>query len=401
MNKSIDILIIGGGLIGATLLLALRGLGYSTVLVESKELDKLKPNDFDARSLALSLASQRILKTLGVWDALSPHASPIETIHVSNQGYFGTAKLEGKKNNPLGYVLEMEDLNQALYQTQQKEELLMGASLTALDCEHRTARVCTQSGELTLHPQLIVAADGAQSLVRRFCDLTAEIKSYEQEALVANIGIAKAHEACAYERFTADGPLALLPMQGKRMSLIWALPPDKAKQFLVDEVQCLKELQLAFGYRLGRFSKMGKRSLFPLKQVIMPEVIKWPFVFVGNAAHSLHPVAGQGFNLGLRDVATLAQCIAQWGLKKAMLDEYHQLRQRDQRVISGLTDGLISLYTSALPGMGYLRNLGLIAFDNISVFKHLLIRYSSGFGGLIPDLVCEMALNSGKCNESV
>ncbi len=179
------------------------------------------------------------------------------------------------------------------------------------------------------------------------------------------------------------------------MSLVWSLPLEKAKQLLeMDEVHFLKELQAAFGYRLGRFIKVGIRTTFPLKQVIMPKKTHWPVVFVGNAAHSLHPVAGQGFNLGLRDVAAVAQCIAEFGLTEDMLKEYLRLRHHDQQMIRLLTDGMISLFTSRLPGIGFLRNLGLMAFDQLPLLKNLLMRYMRGFGGIIPDLVCEIALSS-------
>ena len=161
----------------------------------------------------------------------------------------------------------------------------------------------------------------------------------------------------------------------------------------------MKELQNEFGYRLGRFSKAGKRFTYPLKQVLMPRPIKWPIVFIGNAAHTLHPVAGQGFNLGLRDVATLAQCIAKEGLKPSMLDSYIHLRQHDQYMITQLTDGLISLFTSRIPGMSLVRSIGLVALDNSALLKNTLARYTQGFGGVIPDLVCEIALDNGSVHD--
>lgn len=395
MDKSIDVLIIGGGLTGATLLLALQGLGFSTLLVESKPFHSTANPDFDARSLALSPASQRILNQLGVWDLVKKNTTAIETIHVSNQNYFGISRLAAKVNDPLGYVLEMQYLSQALYQLQNKSDLLIPATLKNLDQNNPLAIVSTQMGDLRIRPQLIVAADGAESAIRQACQLPVFIKNYQQQALVTNVALAKPHKHCAYERFTSHGPLALLPLQDNRMSLVWSLPPDEAQQILqMDDAQFLKELQRAFGYRLGRFIKTGARVAYPLKQVIMPTQTHWPLVFVGNAAHSLHPVAGQGFNLGLRDVATLAQCIAEFGLNEGMLNVYLQLRRHDQQAIRYLTDGMVSLFTSRLPGIGFLRNLSLLAFDQIPVLKNLLTNYMRGFGGIIPDLVCGIALSS-------
>lgn len=395
-DKQVDILIIGGGLTGATLMLALQGLGLRIALVEAKSFsDKVNP-DFDARSIALSPASKRILTMLGVWELLEDYVTAIETIHVSDQHCFGMSRLRGDSKNPLGYTVEMQHINQALNDLLNQDELLIPATLHSLDLENQLAVVNTKSGKLSISAQLIVAADGSDSTVRQLCHLPSQTKHYHQHAIVANIGLDKPHQYRAFERFTANGPLALLPMQDKRMSLVWAMSPQKVEQLMAySEKEFLQELQSAFGYRLGRFIKIGKRFSYPLKQVLMPQQIKWPVVFVGNAAHTLHPVAGQGFNLGLRDVATLAQCIAKQGLNVEMLTHYLHLRHHDQQVITRFTDGLIQLFTSKLPGVGLARNIGLIALDNIPALKSLLARYARGFGGFIPDLVCEIALDAG------
>lgn len=397
IKKEIDILVVGGGLTGATLMLALQGLGYSTLLVETKPFgDKIKP-DFDARTLALSPASCRILKMLGVWDLLKDFACAIDLIHVSTQNHFGASRLQGEQNAPLGYVVEMQHINQALHQLVPCEQIMAPATLQALDYEHHKATVLTASGEVEVSAGLIVAADGTHSAVRRFCALPTQIKKYEQLALVANIGLTKSHGQRAFERFTSQGPLALLPMHENRMSLVWALAPQEAEQLAsVTETDFLRQLQLAFGYRLGRFVKVGTRYTFPLQQVLMPTQTKWPVVFVGNAAHTLHPVAGQGFNLGLRDVATLAQCIAQDGLNAQMLEHYEALRAQDQKTIIQFTNGLLNLFTTNLPGFGVARGLGLIAFDHLPKLKNLLTRYARGFGGVIPDLVCEIPTKEKK-----
>lgn len=390
----VDILIIGGGLTGATLLLALQGLGFSTLLVETKPYSDRVSSDFDARSLALSPASRRILNRLGVWNILNDSATAIELIHVSEKDRFGVSRLRGNEQNPLGYVVEMQHINLALHQLLAKDQLMAPATVTSLDLANKIATVTTETGQVQIAAQLIVAADGAESAVRRFCNLSAKTKSYNQQAIVANVGLLKPHEHRAYERFTSHGPLALLPMQDNRMSLVWAMTPKKAEQLMnLNDADFLCQLQQAFGYRLGRLIKIGKRFSYPLKQVLMSQQTKWPVVFVGNAAHTLHPVAGQGFNLGLRDAATLAQCISKQGLNEGMLEKYLQLRRHDQQVITRFTDGLIQVFTSSLPGMGLVRNAGLIAFDNIPALKNILARYARGFGGFIPDLVCDIALS--------
>lgn len=401
-NREIDILIIGGGLIGATLMLALRDLGYSCLLVEHKLFeDKISP-DFDARSLALSPASVNILSMLGIWPLLKNHATPIHHIHVSDQYHFGSSRLHATPDNPLGYVIEMFYLNNIFHQLLNKEHILAPATLVHLDTNEQRATLRTPGGECLVKAQLIVAADGAESIVRSLSKLPARIKKYNQQAIVANIGLAKKHGHQAFERFTNDGPLAMLPLQEQKMSLVWAMQPTQCNELLAasDDV-FLNKLQKTFGYRLGRLVKVGARVSFPLQQVTMPQQIKWPLVFVGNAAHTLHPVAGQGFNLGLRDVAALAQSIVQHGLSQKMLEDYWQLRKDDQKNIIGFTDSLIKLFTSRIPGVALARNLGLIALDNSIFLKKYLSRHAQGYSGIIPDLVCQIPLKGRGSNGTI
>lgn len=393
-DKDVDILIIGGGLTGATLMLALAEKGYSTLLVDANRLSDKIHADFDARTLALSPASIRILEMLNVWPELQKNATPIDTIHVSDQYRFGAARLQSKPEMPLGYVVEMQYINRALHQLLNSQHLIAPARLLTLDKETNMATIATSADDITIQAKLIVAADGSDSAVRRLLGLSAKKKEYGQQAIVANIELARSHHYHAYERFTAAGPLALLPMTENRSSLVWALEPDEAKHLVtISEKEFLTILQRAFGYRLGRFVRVGQRVIFPLRQIIMPQQTLWPYVFVGNAAHTLHPVAGQGFNLGLRDVATLAQCIVQNGLNPAMLKHYASMRQHDQNMIVGLTDGLVNIFTSRFPGLPLARNLGLIAVDNLPFLKRSLAYYTRGFAGVTPDLVCGIALN--------
>ena len=384
-ERQVDILIVGGGLVGATLMLALADLGYSTLLVDAKPLTSRVHEDFDARTLALAPASIRILQTLAIWPLLQDYATAIKTIHVSERHCFGSAHLHGEELDPLGYVVEMQYINRALYHLLDPQHIIAPAELIALNYGEGRATVSTVSGDLNLHARLIIAADGADSSVRQLCGLPTQIKDYGQHAIVANIGLARSHQQHAYERFTSSGPLALLP----------ALPPADAERLLISsEPDFLNTLQYTFGYRLGRFVKVGQRTIYPLRQVIMSQQAIASVVFVGNAAHTLHPVAGQGFNLGLRDVATLAQCIAHAGLGPAMLQQYQQARRHDQVAITHFTDGLIKLFTSRAPGLAAMRSAGLIALDNSSILKNVLARYARGFAGVTPDLVCGIPLRS-------
>lgn len=399
-NKQIDVLIIGGGLVGAAFMLALSNSGVRPLLVDARGFDSQVCVDFDARSLALSPASERILSMLNVWPQLNAYANPIQTIHVSEQQRFGQTKLHHADKSPLGHVIEMQYISRALHEMLPSDQLMIPAKLTALNLSDRVATIEHDGQETQVKADLIVAADGAHSHVRQLCGLKPQIKDYKQHAVVANIGLNRSHKHWAYERFTSSGPLALLPMTGMRASLVWSLNSDDANKMVnkTDE-SFLQALQHAFGYRLGRFMRVGQRSIFPLRQVLMQKKAAWPVVFVGNAAHTLHPVAGQGFNLGLRDVALLAQCIVQDGLSPEMLNKYEAARQHDQNAITHLTNGLIELFANKTPGLGIARSIGLLALDNTSFMKKLLSRYASGYAGVVPDLVCGIPLQTKERNE--
>lgn len=393
VDRDIDILVVGGGLTGAALMLALADAGFSTLLVEAKPVSEHANAHFDARSLALSPASMRILQMLGVWPLLQDSVAAIDTIHVSEQYHFGSARLHGEEKNPLGHVVEMHHIDRALCQLLDQKRILAPAWVTAINSTAGTATITGPTGDTTVQARLIVAADGTHSSIRALCGLKTQIKDYAQHAIVANIGLARPHQQCAYERFTSTGPLAMLPLTGQRSSLVWAMPPNDAARLMdMPDSGFLNHLQRAFGYRLGRFTRAGQRMVYPLQQVLMPEQVCDKVVFVGNAAHTLHPVAGQGFNLGLRDIAMLAQCLVREGLGPEMLQTYQQSRRYDQTAITRFTNGLVELFTSQLPGMGLIRSAGMIAVDNSPVLKKLLARYARGYAGVIPDLVCGIQL---------
>lgn len=394
MDKSVDVLIIGGGLTGSALMLALKETKLNVLLVDTKPFNASSDVGFDARSLALSPASQRILEMLNIWPQLNAFASPINAIHISEQARFGRAYLQNEERTPLGYVVEMQHISRAFNDLLNHKHCLMPARIQSLNHEQGLVTLEHEGRLHNIKAQLIVAADGTHSQVRALCGLKAAMKDYQQKAIVANIGLHRAHQQVAYERFTKHGPLAMLPMIDNRAALVWSLPPFKADEMMcLDDRTFLSALQNAFGYRLGRLARIGTRSVFPLRQVLMTEKTIGSVVFVGNAAQTLHPVAGQGFNLGLRDVAILAQCIVQKGLDKAMLKAYVALRRHDQNAITRFTNGLVDLFTQqAIPGLGLARGLGLVAFDNYPPLKRLLSRYASGYAGVIPDLVCHIPL---------
>jgi 2-octaprenyl-6-methoxyphenol hydroxylase len=393
-DYQVDLVIIGGGLSGAALLRALAPTGLRILMIDSQDFFKPPETSKDGRSLTLSIASVRILQNLGLWSELAASAAPIHTIHVSEQGRFGTACLESPDRSPLGYVVPIQQLVKALYQGLDRQMVWAPATVTAFDPEQRVVTV--QMGEQILRIQatLFVAADGSHSSMRGLCHLPVRVKEYGQHALVTHVDLARVHQNIAYERFTASGPLALLPLAPKRMGVVWSLLPEVAQRMVqLDDPAFLQELVQVFGYRLGRFTAAGSRMTYPLRQMLMSDpVYADSVVFIGNAAHTLHPVAGQGFNLGLRDVAMLAQIIKHSELHDStLLTRYQQARRHDQTAIARLTDGLTMLYAHSGLGVRVARQVGLLVLDNNRLLKRILARYASGLSGVVPDLVCGMS----------
>ncbi|MGV3740211.1 MAG: FAD-dependent monooxygenase [Gammaproteobacteria bacterium] len=393
-DYQVDIVIIGGGLSGAALLLALIPTGLRVLMVDSQDLFKPQTNMSDARSLTLSIASMRILQSLNLWQEIAVKATAIHKIHVSEQNRFGTACLESPNQQPLGYVVPIQHLVHILYKNIARNTVLAPATVTAFDSEQRIVTIQKDNKQQTIQATLVVAADGSHSSMRNFCGLAVKIKEYDQYALVTHLNLARAHKNIAYERFTPSGPLALLPLEPKKMGLVWSLSLTEAEQLVTMEDDAfLQKLIQVFGYRLGRFVGVGNRITYPLRQMLMPQTVQGSVVFIGNAAHTLHPVAGQGFNLGLRDVAMLAQIIRQNDLSSpTLLNQYQQARMHDQTAIARFTDGLIALYRGNGLGIRTARQLGLLALDNNRLFKNIVARYASGLAGVVPDLVCGIPL---------
>ena len=382
MIKEVDILIVGGGLIGLTLLSGLTEQGYRVCLVDNKPLPSMQAKSFDGRSLALSPASATILQQFQCWSTLLPFITEITTIEVSEQGRFAKARLEASVSEPLGYVVEMAYLLANILSKIDMKNVCASAIVRDF-CVKQNQAIIEYAGEMqTIRAQLVIAADGADSSMRRFCHLSAHVKNHATLALVTNIGLQKPHQNQAFERFTPQGPMALLPLTQQRMALVWALDKNTAQYYQTCEAAVfLTHLQREFGYRLGRFNKVGLREVFPLRHIIMPNLVEDRVVFIGNAAHTLHPVAGQGFNLGLRDVAILVDCIQKRGFTPEMLASYEQLRKKDQAFISRCTEGLLTLFTASWPGLSCLRSAGLLVFDQCEYLKKTLIHYASGRAG--------------------
>jgi 2-octaprenyl-6-methoxyphenol hydroxylase len=405
-----DIAIVGGGMVGATLAVALAPLNLRVAVIEAVPQSSAAQPSFDERTTALSNGSRKILETLGVWGALSAPPTPIRKIHVSDQGRFGFARIDAAEQGlaAMGYVVPNRDLGQALWSRLQSPGPA-GSGLSVY-CPAEVARVITNDQSITLEmadgiktaidAKLVVAADGAQSAVRGAFGVDAEVRDYEQTAVITTVLPQRFHDYVAYERFTASGPLALLPLDGGRCTLVLTLSKDAAQAAMSwSDQEFLAEVQRRFGFRLGRFLKVGRRVPYPLALTRAERTSSGRCVIIGNAAQGLHPVAGMGFNLGLRDAASLAELIAERAGQAggdpgdpALLAQYDAWRAADRGGVIAFTDGLVRMFANPLSTVRRLRNLGLLAFDLLPPAKAALSRLSTGGGGRVPKLARGVAL---------
>ncbi|MGH8294587.1 MAG: 2-octaprenyl-6-methoxyphenyl hydroxylase [Steroidobacteraceae bacterium] len=394
----VDVAIIGGGLVGASLALGLAGTGVRVLLVESVAPDSAAQPSFDERTTALGNASRRIFQGLGIWEELSCEAAAIRAIHVSDAGRFGFARLKAEDHgiDAFGYVIPNRVIGTALWRrlgNASGVEVRVPAGIEDLDITTERAyfRVVTAAGvrEVT-SARLVIGADGAHSAVRAAAGIETGIEDYDQVAITATVTGDRAHDGTAYERFTPSGPVAVLPLRGGGYGTIWSCVPRRSAELLaLADDAYLGELQSRFGWRAGKFRRIGRRASYPLKLHRAASTAARRVVLIGNAAQALHPVAGQGFNLGLRDAALLAEVIAGGAGdvgSAERLRKFSDWRAADRRGVVRFTDGLVRLFGSRMPGVSLMRDLGLLAFDLAPPAKRALARVSLGFGGPTPRL---------------
>ncbi len=406
----VDVAIAGGGLVGASLALALAGLKLKVVLIESHPFGSVDQPSFDDRTTALSNGSRRIFEGIDVWPLLEREATPIRRIHISDQGRFAFARIDAAEQHlqALGFVVINRVMGAALWQRLQEEAVTLLAPARVVNSElkddHRELRCETGAdASVTIQAKLVIAADGAKSAVRESAGIGATTWDYQQHALVTNVFTQRFHDYVAYERFTPQGPLALLPMSEGRVGLVWTFSPEMAGQMRdLEDAAFLERLQTAFGFRLGRFTRVGVRHLYPLSLTRAEDHVAPRLAVVGNAAQALHPIAGQGFNLGLRDAASLAEVLAD-ALEASggvdcgdglLLERYRDWRAADRQKIVGFTDGLVRLFTQPLGAVKLARNLGLLAFDLLPAVKDAMSQLSLGAAGRIPRLARGARLRS-------
>ncbi|EHV9686444.1 2-octaprenyl-6-methoxyphenyl hydroxylase [Vibrio parahaemolyticus] len=387
--KQYDVVIAGGAMAGATLALAIEHLSQGALRVAVVEPFKAQSDQhpgFDSRSIALSYGTVNLLRHLELWSAIEPFTTPIEHIHVSDRSHAGMTDITKHDVGveALGYVVELADVGR-VYQ-----ELLTHSTAIDLYCPDSAKHITrTQenvtielaSGEL-LNAKLLVAADGAVSQCCQQIGLELSEHDFDQVAVIANIVTQEPHQGRAFERFTENGPVALLPMSDNRMSLVWCLRPDEAQIVMeLSESEFLERLQQDFGWRLGAMQKVGLRASYPLLLRHRKQNISHRFAIVGNAAQTLHPIAGQGFNLGIRDVVTLAEELVKQGEDVGRyqgLIRFSQRREADRNETIWLTSSLVHVFSNDLLAMRIGRHTALAAMDNLSIFKQPLLRHTLG-----------------------
>lgn len=413
MNSETRIIIVGGGMVGASLAVALastcRAHALRIDVVESFDLlgaASLSAADaasyqpsFDARSTALSYGSKCVYESLGLWETFAKHAEPIRQIHVSEKGRFGSTHMTAEQEglSALGYVTDNRWLGSVLLQSMLELDsvtLHCPTSLDSVSLLDSSVSVVLSSeakSDVSLQADLLIIADGMRSATCDSLGIEFSELAYNKVGLVTNVESQQAHQGRAFERFTPNGPLALLPMcnqavgASKLNSVVWTMDPEPAEQLIAaDDDAFLQALQDEFGYRLGRLEKVGQRFNYPLALVTADEQIRNRVLVMGNAAHALHPVAGQGFNLALRGVARLAARVAS-GLEQGespgsltVLSDYLSKREDDQFNTIRFSHLAATIFTSADPAIGLARDLSLLGLDVLPTLKSLFVQQAAG-----------------------
>ncbi|MEM5537153.1 2-octaprenyl-6-methoxyphenyl hydroxylase [Neptuniibacter pectenicola] len=414
MKQHYDIVIIGGGMVGASLACALLpmsdALDLNIAVIESvalptHDVEEYQPS-YDARSTALAYGSRSIYEAMGVWTRLKAHVSPISDIHVSDKGHFGVTRLNAKKEgvSALGYVVENQWLGHVLLDHLQQAaspriDFICPASVTAVESRADSMGVTVEyQGEHTeLSCELVVMADGGRSPLRASMGISYSETTYDQHAIVVNVSTDQPHNGVAYERFTDSGPMALLPLEDKggspRSALVWTVPNDLIDEVLgLDDQAFIARFHERFGYRAGNVIHVGQRFSYPLKLTVADEQVRRGLVVLGNAAHALHPIAGQGYNLALRGVASLAETLIHARKQQQNLGDltrlqaFYEQQRLDQVRTIGFSDQTMKLFSNHNPLLAVGRNVGLQLLDICPTAKTLFARSAMGLDMPAPDL---------------
>lgn len=396
MTDRHDVVIVGGGLVGASLAIALERQGMDVGLVEAAPAGQM-PAVFDQRNLSFAAATVNALTALGVMQQLRTPAGPIRRIHISRQGDFGRVRLDAQDYGraTFGQVVVARDFGEAL------EARLGGLSrLTRYrparfvgfapdEAGHRVLRIADAEGERTLHARLVVAADGTRSTVREALGIGVDEHDYGQTLFVARVRATQAPDGTAYERLGDDGPTALLPRGDRHWGVVHGVAREQAGAVAaLDEAAWRARLQHAVGWRIGRLVASGERSAYPIARVVAQRLVADRAAVLGNAAQTIHPIGAQGFNLGLRDALTLAEEIARRDDPgdAASLAAYAARRREDRERTLAFSDGLARLTANPAPLLKPLRSAGLVAMEAQPSLQAFLVGGAMGFRGDVPAL---------------
>ncbi|MFW2177310.1 MULTISPECIES: FAD-dependent monooxygenase [unclassified Moraxella] len=413
MNNPITsqtVAIIGGGNVGLSFALLLANKGIKSTLIEKIKYPTISPDDdldrqqFDSRNIALSRRTVQIYDSIGLWDDLQSHACRIDQVQISEQDSFGKATLNKheEKVESFGQVMENAWLGRKLLMAVQDSPLITlitGASVTAIKQTDRQVKVDYKKNDVQdtqqLTADMLVACDGQNSPCRKLLSVGSSFHDYNQVGIVGVVMTDTPHYHVAIERFTEQGLVAVLPLtdfegdgrqaqKGYRRSVVWVCKKGEESRYLTDEAYFLHSIQQAFGKRAGKFVKAGKRGAYPLVKVLAERQVVGRCVIMGNAAHTLHPVAGQGFNLCMRDADTLARLIAQQAMrgediaKAEMLQGYEKRRKADQKRVELFCDTVVYGFTINNPVLKFARNVGLVAFDKVPFVKPMVATFAMG-----------------------
>ena len=397
--KNYDLVIVGGGMVGISLalLLAQQQSDWKVLLLEAQAYDNSNNHNnhpsFDSRSTALSWSSRKIFQAAGLWSEMESHTSAIKNIHVSDRGHIGLTRISADEAgvDALGYVIENRWIGNVLLKkfTATAVEIMAPERVAKITPLKSGVRLNLEKSGEAIETSLLVIADGANSQTAQKLGIHSDKKPYGQQGIIANIALQDAHNGVAYERFTDQGPMAMLPLPdfdgSPRCALVWTQPPERAAELMTaTDKDFLQALQESFGYRMGMVEKVGERVAYPLALTTASEQVRRNIVVLGNAAHSLHPVAGQGFNLSLRDVATLADVLGK--AKSAgtdfssleTLERYQQQQLADQQNTLMFSDNLPKLFAQASSVVALGRNSGLVMMDLLPSLRSRFAKFGMG-----------------------
>lgn len=391
-----DIAIVGGGLVGVSLALSLSQRGYQVALVEAKPLSAVLPdNPLETRALAIAGETQKLLKRLGLWTAeIAKHATPVEQVHISEYAGMAFSRMSAAMlGEPvLGYVVAQQYLWHQLVTLLSDTQIICYSPVMLTDYSELSDGVQltldTEGQVQHISADVCVAADGARSTLRKACGIEVTMHNYQQVALVGTLVLKRPHGNTAYERFTESGPLAMLPLEGQHVAFVWCVSAEKAAYYkALPEAEFIAAIQAKFGYRLGRFMARGYMASYPLWQVVPERICQGRVLLLGNAGHSVHPVAGQGFNLSCRDLAQLLDTVEeQGGLTPETWQLFADKQQIDQQRLLGLTDMIIKTFSA--PSGFFMRQAALWLLERQPVVKRRLQRFLMGVRRPAAKLMC-------------